>query len=429
MEYLMNDLNFRKPPKVKKEVIQKQTEEQRNKDLATPEEIAKRTWKVRAGIKRTVAREPKEYDIQIREDRIGRYFKKHLSRFVFAEFSKEYMAKGGMEELMTGVPIPLRKSDLENFAGGEGIKANLLAANMAWVMGIDPHFKYTAHYVKFLYKVFNYKIMEGMLKTGRDAAERGEYEEACIHFRATLCMNPEYLHGMYSYARSCREMYLLSSNDEYVGRFKAESLDFFELTTEAHPRHAQSYYYLGYAYLNIGLYTKAQLTWQRFLSFTKNGKDRKEIHNRLKQIEEPVKIEQAINEISAGRFPQGVDVLEHYLKSDFAGWWPLHYYLGVGYLNMGKRKDAVNSFKRALEKNGSHIASMESLADIFKESGDKEEEEKYRKKAEIVKQNQTEKDAHIEKKNAQIAPSTEESIKMAPGTGETNKKPQIKRLK
>lgn len=425
----MSYLNFRRPPKSKNQLVRKQSEEQRRKDQATPEEIAKNTWSVRSGIKRTVTRVPEEYDIQLREDRIGRYFKKHLSRFVFAEFSKEYMVKGGMEDLMSGVPIPLRKADLEIFAGGEGLKATHIAANMAWVMGIDPHFKYTEQYVKFLNKVFNYKIMEGMLKTGRDAAERGEYEEACIHFRATLCINPEYLHGMYSYARSCREMYLASNNEEYIGRFKAESLAFFELTTEAHPRHAQSYYYLGYAYLNLGLYTKAQLAWQKFLGFTKNPKDRKEINKRLKQIEEPVIIENAINDISAGRFPQGVDVLEHYLKSDFDKWWPLHYYLGLGYLNMGQRKDAVNAFKRVLEKNGSHIDSMESLANIFKESGDKEEEQKYRKKIDIVKKNQSEKEAYFEKKNSRKELSTEDSIKRITEDSSSKKNSKIKRLK
>ena len=42
-------------------------------------------------------------------------------------------------------------------------------------------------------------------------------------------MKPDYLHAMYSYARACRAMYLDSGNEEYVGRFKAEALDYFEL--------------------------------------------------------------------------------------------------------------------------------------------------------------------------------------------------------
>ena len=42
--------------------------------------------------------------------------------------------------------IPLRKKEIKEFAGGEGIDMLVLAENMAWVMGCDPHFKYTKDY-------------------------------------------------------------------------------------------------------------------------------------------------------------------------------------------------------------------------------------------------------------------------------------------
>ena len=61
------------------------------------------------GITRTVIRTREESDIQLREDRIGKYFKKYLNKFVFVEFSEEFMKKSKAEELMKGVPIPLRK--------------------------------------------------------------------------------------------------------------------------------------------------------------------------------------------------------------------------------------------------------------------------------------------------------------------------------
>lgn len=401
----------------------------RERELASPKQIEKNSWAVRAGVKRTVLRPREEYDIQFREDRIGRYFKKYLSKFVFAEFSDEYLTKGGMTELMAGVPIPLRREDLEGFRGGAGIKPTTLAANMAWIMGIDPHFQYTSKYVEFLLKIFNKKIAEGMLKTGRDAAERKEYDEACIHFRATLCMDPEYLHGMYSYARVTREMYMASDNPEYLGRFKAESLDFFELTTEAHPRHAQSFYYLGYAYLNLGLYTKAQLAWKKFLAFTKNPKDRREIDKRMKQIEEPVIIEQAINKICTGKVLEGLPVLEKYKKSEFSEWWPLYYYLGMGYVKTGKKKDAVNSFKKVLEKNPSHIESMKELTLLFKESGDKESYEKYTNKIEIVKKSLEEEKKQGTGIMKAGKKSTEEMITRVETKEKKDTKPRIKRLK
>ena len=93
------------------------------------------------GITRTVIRTREESDIQLREDRIGKYFKKYLNKFVFVEFSEEFMKKSKAEELMKGVPIPLRKKEIKEFAGGEGIDMLVLAENMAWVMGCDPHIK------------------------------------------------------------------------------------------------------------------------------------------------------------------------------------------------------------------------------------------------------------------------------------------------
>lgn len=107
------------------------------------------------GITRTVIRPREECDIQLREDRIGKYFRKYLNKFVFVEFSEEFMQKSKAGDLMRGVPIPLRKKEIKDFAGGEGIDMLVLAENMAWVMGCDPHFKHTKDYVAILKKLYN----------------------------------------------------------------------------------------------------------------------------------------------------------------------------------------------------------------------------------------------------------------------------------
>ena len=329
--------------------------------------------------------EDQKADVKIREDRIGRYLKKFLDKFVFVEFSKSYMQKAGLMEIMSGVPVPLRKEDIETFAGGAGINALHLVENMTLVMGADPHFKYIQNYIDLLSKMYNYKIYEGMLKKGRNFAEKGELKKACVFFRATLCMNPSYLHGMYSYARVCRALYLESGDEEYIGRFKAEALDYFELLTEAHPRFAEAYYYLGYAYLNMGLYLKAELAWKGFLSRSAIGKDRKEIKERLKQIEEPVMIEQGCNTVLSGNYRQGLRMLEPFTKTRFKTWWPLSYYLGVCYSRLGMKEEALECFKNVLTMNASHTETMIELADIYAAAGDTEKEEKYRKKIELTR--------------------------------------------
>ncbi|MEE0771987.1 MAG: hypothetical protein UIJ87_02275 [Anaerovoracaceae bacterium] len=347
---------------------------------------AMKTISQNMGITRTVERSWEERDIQLREDRIGRYFKKYLNRFVFAEFSEEFIQKSKAGDLLRGVPIPLRKKEVKDFAGGDGISFLVLAENMAWVMGCDPHFKHTKDYVAILSKLYNYKLAEGILRKGRDAAEIGEMDHACIMFRATLCINKEYLHGMYSYARACRAMYLSSRNEEYVGRFKAEALDWFELVTEAHPRFANGYYYLGYAYLNMGLYIKADIAWRSFLKFSRTGKAKREIRNRLQQIEEPCQIETGCNHIMAGRYDEGMPILEHFATTRFEDWWPLHYYLGIGYEQEGSRPEAIISFKRALQLNGSHLESMKELLKIYEEDDDRANIKKYSEKIKMIEE-------------------------------------------
>ena len=72
-----------------------------------------KSFAARIGIKQTVKIPIEEMDLKIREDRIGRYFKKYLNKFVFAEFSEEFLSTFKAADIMRGVPIPLRKQDIK----------------------------------------------------------------------------------------------------------------------------------------------------------------------------------------------------------------------------------------------------------------------------------------------------------------------------
>ena len=43
----------------------------------------------------------------------------------------------------------------------------------------------------------------------------------------------------------------------------------------------------------------------------------------------------------------GIKLLEPFLSSRFNDWWPLYYYLGIGYEMTGKRADAVSAFRKS----------------------------------------------------------------------------------
>lgn len=321
-----------------------------------------------------------------REDRIGKYFEDHLKKFLFDEFSDSYIEKVGNLDFMKGVPIPLRHEDLKEFGGGHGLEVLHIAENMSWVMGIDVNFKYNDQYIQFMNRFFNYKIVEGLVRKGRDAAEEEIFDNAIILFRAALMLKADYLHGMYSYARVCREFYLKGKDNQYKADFKKESMEYFEHLTTVHPRFAQAYYYLGYDYLNLGLYQKADLTWRMFLKKSNIRKDKKEIKERLKQLEQPLTIEQGYNAVLSGRWNEGMEILEPFLNTSFKDWWPLHYYLGVAYVRTGKNSKAVASFNRVLGYNATHIETMEELVKIFAKSKDKEKEKKYKQKLLLLKE-------------------------------------------
>lgn len=335
-----------------------------------------------------VDRNPKDYDFKHRPDKVGKYYTKYMKNFVFDEFSETFIGKEGKISFMKGVPIPLREEDLTEFKGGGGIKISILLENMAWVLGIDPKFKHRDAYILFIEAYHGKKASINIVKVGRNAAEREEYDKALIHFRAALCLTPQDLHAMYSYAKVCRAIYLAEGSEkdeEFVGTLKAESIKFFELIIDFHPRYAQSYYYLGYAYLNMGLYIKTALTWERFLALSRNNKDKKEIRKRLTQIAHPMEIENGYNAILAGRYVEGVSILEPFKDSKFKDWWPLHYYLGVGYAGTDRQEDALESFKGVLALNGSHVETMDELVTIYRKKGDGENEKKYAEKAKLLR--------------------------------------------
>jgi cytochrome c-type biogenesis protein CcmH/NrfG len=329
------------------------------------------------------AEPPAPADFTKRSDRVGRYLETYASRYVFDCFSEEYLKRGGFS-FMRDVPVPLREEDLAAFRSPKGLSVMHIGENMACVMGAAPSFLHTGSYIEFLRRSMGDRAASGLVKSAKNRAEREEYDEACLRFRAALCLAPQDLPAMYGYARVCRAMYLASEDVAYIGHFKAEALEYFELTTQTHPRFPMAYYYLGYAYLNMGLYQKAHLTWKSYLEHSSHPKDRREIKERIRQIADPIEIERGYNAVLAGRFAEGIAALEPYLSSRYNDWWPLYYYLGAAYIGSDRREEAADMFRTALKLNPSHTESMRELADLYETGGKAELSAKYRAKAALI---------------------------------------------
>ena len=388
-------------------------------------------------------------------DRIGELLTEHLKEMVFDELSYGYLEKAGVMDILKDVPVPIRKTEMN------GITVLKIALNMAFVFGVDPGFKYKENYIKYILKNFDKNFSNGLIAKGLDVAEEENYEEACIYFRAAFQLDPDNANAYYCYGRALKDVYeKLSQADELadigtydrsaredvIGRYKAESMDAFEVAVEKDPELADGYYYLGYAYLNMGLYVKAKLVWDKYMELSAGALEnenaekmrkeaREDIELRLSQLAEPVKIEEGYNLILSGKFDEGIKALKPYTEGKYSGWWPLWFYLGSAYRELAKAsraefeasgegdassdevtrdayEEAAKYFTQVLRLDPSNKDSMKELADIYSFLGNDQMVEKYKKKIDIVTEN-AEADRELLRDQAQLDAGITKPVKMS----------------
>ena len=358
-------------------------------------------------------------DMEQKIDKVGEYLVHHLDKMLFDELSDEYLKKADVEDILKGVPIPFKA---EQITGG-ATSTLMIASNMAYVIGCDRSFRYHDNYLAYIDKTFPHDFEKPLLNEGVKAAQDSDPENACIWFRAALQIAPDSQDALFLYARACKDAYENGDGEDYIGTFKAESLRMFEQLTIKHPDFDKGYYFLGYAYLNLGLYTKAKLTFEEFMRTSMNAvhaagegstddarsRDagsaaeksveedaeiretaelRAEVAEVLTNLEDPCRIEEGINDICAGRYDRGVIELEPYTRDNrFSTYWPMWYYLGIAYRAGGNPKEAERHFVTCLRYSPSNTDAMNELAELYEESGDDVKARKYRDKIELVEQN------------------------------------------
>lgn len=325
----------------------------------------------------------------LKNDRIVKYLDKYIKSFLFVEFSDEFMEKLQIKDIVKNVRVPLDPRDLKDFAGGEGISATKIAENMIFVIGCNPNFKYVDAYKEYMSRFFKDGLKADVLMAGVRFVDEKDFLRACIHFRAALVLDPNMKEAMYNYARVCRELYIAcdEEDEEQVGRFKAEFIDVLEQLTIDFPEFDQPYYFLGYAYLNMGLYEKAGLVWEKFLTICNEPQIMAEVTQRLGQISEPRKIEQGCNHVISGRYQEGLITLIQFQNTNYDTWWPLHFYLGIAYEELKNYEMAKLEYEKTLQLNAAQIEAMNGLIRIYTSENNEEMMQKYVKKKAIVEEN------------------------------------------
>lgn len=337
-------------------------------------------------------------------DRIGEYLIPYISEYVFDNLSEAYLERAGVKDLLLDVPVPIKKTELADLTNLK------IARSMAMVIGCDVNFPHRDKYVEYINRTFGDSFALPLLNEGVEMAAGGNPEKACIMFRGVIAIAPNNPDGYYCYGRACKDAYENGEGEEYVGRFKAESLEAFEKMTLIAPKDERGYYFLGYAYLNLGLYMKARLTFEEYIKLADvipeetagipeeelNGRQEaiEEIKDWINRLEGPVEIERGYNHVLAGRYEEGIRVLTPYTEEKrYKDWWPLYFYLGSAYKGLEEYDEAISCFTKVLKYAPSDIATMEELIQIYAARNEEEMVEKYKKKIQVVKRNMEEEKA------------------------------------
>ena len=334
-------------------------------------------------------------------DRIKEYLIPYLDEYVFDELSPAYLEKAGVADILSGVPVPIKKSELTELTNLK------ITHGMINVIGCDVDFPHRDAYVEYIKRSFGDEIIFAILNEGVEKAVDGDWERACILFRGALLLDPKNQDALYCYGRACKDAYDSGEGEEYVGRFKAESMDVLEKLTILYPESVRGHYYLAYAYMNLGLYTKASLTFKEIISIAEDAKNGKivipeeevkdlpeliaDVEGWIKSLEVPIQVEEGYNMVLSGRYPEGIARLTPFTEDErYNTWWPLHYYLGVAHKGLGNYDEAIERFLQVLKLSPSDIMTMEELIDVYSMLGDDEMVHKYTEKIKIVQRNREE---------------------------------------
>lgn len=317
------------------------------------------------------------------ENRLNKYFAHLAGDYMFLELMPDYMKRMRID-FMRGVPMPVLRRFVEDLSDSQGVDFNAFTMGMVSMIGIDPDFRYATRYVKLL-TYMNPAVGGVIVRIGLQLANAGQLEMAAVHFRAALVIDPDDRDALYNYMLVCRDMYLKSDDKDYIADFKQEVFEALQRLKELDPSIAMVHYYLGFAYINMGQYSLAQQAWRDFIRLADEGPETKEIRERLDELSDAVRIEGGYRDVIGGNWEKGMAVLEEYKNTRFMDWWPLPYYLGVGYSRLGRYGEALEMLKKAARGNPSSPEIAAELVLVNNAMGDEVNAEKYRRKLEILK--------------------------------------------
>lgn len=367
--------------------------------------------------------------------------KKSAPKFVLVELEDEYYEKMGLAEEELRVPVPMTEEQFEAVKNGGELSLESLVENMMFACGYEEYEEISAAYIYSLNEIVGSNLPDMLLGFGDHNAGKGDFLYAALIFRSMTVIFKyimentekdegvseteieEFKRQLYGLIQTAEYRCAMAVHAEYnrlaeklkegnvseeqegeilisIKELKKMALDKFETITNENPEFYPAYYPLGYAYWNLGQYIKANLCFEKYIELIDNlpsnefvSEDEEMFYmnqyeiakENIDELSGAVEIEHAINAISRGEYSKGMEVLKIYSKQPkYEHWWPVHFYLGVAYEEIGFTDAAILEYKKVTRLNASHIKTVEGLIRCYGVLGDSEKVEKYNRKLGIL---------------------------------------------
>ena len=280
--------------------------------------------------------------------------------------------KEGSNVLVNGYKIPSTLSlpvitnelveEVKNNKAEEEIKMALFVDGIIYLLGVSPNFKHAKEYKEIIYK-YNSDIENYILYKTQKLIENKEIDDGLVYSKALTELNDKNIKGLFNYAYAlelrANKYFNLEQND-VATKFLKVSTELFENIIDMDSNNSLAYYKLGFHYVTMKKFLKAQIIWKKSLELDDDADRIEEIRQNLLKIQDDVTYEEGYYEILRNNSEKGLEKLLE-LKKRYEGWWNLLFMIGLGYKQLGKFETAKKEFEGVLEIEEEQVDTLNEL--------------------------------------------------------------------
>ena len=259
------------------------------------------------------------------------------------------------------VELPILLEDLSNKLQKNEqefmITTEILVKGIAYLLGVDPDFKYREEYIRIL-RNLSPDIVKALLVLGNNTFDQGEKIKGMIFLKGAATVKPDEPKALFNYAVALLTIVEDFQNEENadhpksvrkkIAFFQEEAGKTLEKLIEIEPDHALAHYHLGFLYKKDSLFQKAEITWKKAIEFGLEEHLEEHVNTLLREIEDLVQYEKGYQKILQGNMVSGLKELLK-LEDRYPEWWNLHFFIGLAYRQQEQYPKAITYFQRVLE--------------------------------------------------------------------------------